>query len=220
MLRTGFANRILPFDSGAARAYAEIAAARRRMGRPIPEADCQIAAIARSHGMAVATRNVGDFTTRHRSDRPMDWCLIASSSGMRPYARPRASRDDAGRVHLQAAGVRVEGEHDDATALQRRAADARGADSDGSQPYRHLILRPMRGLNPDEAAARVRKIFPMYGKPTDESVTTGDDRPLPPELRGRIDRWRKKHAARNSCSGARPSTRSMPLSGRIQSGEI
>lgn len=62
MLRTGFANRILPFDSRAARAYAEIAAARRRMGRRIPEADCQIAAIARSHGMAVATRNVGDFS--------------------------------------------------------------------------------------------------------------------------------------------------------------
>ncbi len=32
------------------------------MGRPIPEADCQIAAIARAHGMAVATRNVGDFS--------------------------------------------------------------------------------------------------------------------------------------------------------------
>ena len=62
MLRTGFANRILPFDSRAAHAYAEIAAARRRMGRRIPEADCQIAAIARSHGMAVATRNVGDFS--------------------------------------------------------------------------------------------------------------------------------------------------------------
>ena len=62
MLRTGFANRVLPFDSGAARAYAEIVAARRRVGRPIPETDCQIAAIARSHGMAVATRNVGDFT--------------------------------------------------------------------------------------------------------------------------------------------------------------
>ena len=62
MLRTGFGNRILPFDSRAAHAYAEIAAARRRMGRRIPEADCQIAAIARSHGMAVATRNVGDFS--------------------------------------------------------------------------------------------------------------------------------------------------------------
>ena len=62
MLGTGFANRILPFDSRAAEAYAEIAAARRRMGRRIPEADCQIAAIARSRGMAVATRNVGDFS--------------------------------------------------------------------------------------------------------------------------------------------------------------
>ena len=61
MLETGFANRVLPFDSSAARAYAEIAAARRRVGRPIPEADCQIAAIARSRGMVVATRNTRDF---------------------------------------------------------------------------------------------------------------------------------------------------------------
>ena len=61
MLRTGFANRILPFDSSAAYTYAEIAAARRALGRPIPEADCQIAAIARSRDMAVVTRNVRDF---------------------------------------------------------------------------------------------------------------------------------------------------------------
>ena len=61
MLRTGFANRVLPFDSAAASAYAEIAAARRAMGRPMPEADCQIAAIARSRDMAVVTRNVRDF---------------------------------------------------------------------------------------------------------------------------------------------------------------
>lgn len=61
MLKTGFANRVLPFDSNAARSYAEIAAARRRVGRPILGADCQIAAIARSQGMAVATRNVRDF---------------------------------------------------------------------------------------------------------------------------------------------------------------
>ncbi|MCY4229392.1 MAG: type II toxin-antitoxin system VapC family toxin [Alphaproteobacteria bacterium] len=61
MLRTGFANRILPFDSTAASAYAEIAATRRAMGRPMPEADCQIAAIARSRDMAVVTRNVRDF---------------------------------------------------------------------------------------------------------------------------------------------------------------
>lgn len=61
MLRTGFASRVLPFDSAAASAYAQIAAARRSIGRPMPEADCQIAAIARSRGMAVVTRNVSDF---------------------------------------------------------------------------------------------------------------------------------------------------------------
>ena len=61
VLETGFANRILPFDGSAARAFAEIAAARRRVGRPIPKADCQIAAIARYRDMAVTTRNVRDF---------------------------------------------------------------------------------------------------------------------------------------------------------------
>ena len=61
MLRTGFANRVLPFDSAVASAYAEIAAARRAAGRPIPEADCQVAAIARSRDMAVMTRNARNF---------------------------------------------------------------------------------------------------------------------------------------------------------------
>ena len=60
-LDTGFAERVLPFDSAAARAYAEIAAGRRSAGRPIAPADCQIAAIARSRGMAVVTRNIRDF---------------------------------------------------------------------------------------------------------------------------------------------------------------
>ena len=58
---TGFAERILPFDSGAARAYTDIAASWRSAGRPIAPAERQIAAIARSRGMAVATRNVRDF---------------------------------------------------------------------------------------------------------------------------------------------------------------
>ena len=61
MLRDAFEDRVLPFDSDAAREYAEIAAARRATGRPVAPADCQIAAIARSRGMAVATRNVSDF---------------------------------------------------------------------------------------------------------------------------------------------------------------
>ena len=61
MLREDFAGRILPFDSEAARTYAGIVAARRATGRPVSQADCQIAAIARSRGMAVATRNGRDF---------------------------------------------------------------------------------------------------------------------------------------------------------------
>ena len=44
MLETGFANRVLPFDSGAARVYAGIAAARRRM------------AVGRSHKPIVKSR--------------------------------------------------------------------------------------------------------------------------------------------------------------------
>ena len=61
VLREDFAGRVIPFDRQAARAYAEIASTRRAAGRPIHYADCQIAAIARSVGASVATRNVRDF---------------------------------------------------------------------------------------------------------------------------------------------------------------
>ncbi len=56
-----FTERILPFDSDAAQAYATIAVARRVAGHPISQTDCQIAAIARSQGASVVTRNVDDF---------------------------------------------------------------------------------------------------------------------------------------------------------------
>lgn len=61
MLAEDFVGRILPFDSAAAGTYASIAAARRQAGRPISQADAQIAAIAASRGAAIATRNVSDF---------------------------------------------------------------------------------------------------------------------------------------------------------------
>lgn len=61
MLAVDFSGRILPFDSPAAVAYAEIAASRRATGRPITQADAQIAAIVRSRGAALATRNIQDF---------------------------------------------------------------------------------------------------------------------------------------------------------------
>jgi predicted nucleic acid-binding protein len=62
MLAEDFIGRILPFDSAAATAFAEIASNRRQNGRPISQADAQIAAIARSRGAALATRNAPDFS--------------------------------------------------------------------------------------------------------------------------------------------------------------
>lgn len=56
-----FRSRILPFDREAAEEFAAIAADRRQAGRPISQADAQIAAIARSRGAELATRNVTEF---------------------------------------------------------------------------------------------------------------------------------------------------------------
>jgi hypothetical protein len=56
-----FASRMLPFDSIAAQSFPRIVATRRIAGRPINDFDAQIAAIAQSRGMSVATRNVADF---------------------------------------------------------------------------------------------------------------------------------------------------------------
>jgi hypothetical protein len=61
MFAEDFAGRILPFDEAAARAFPEIAIARRAFGRPISEFDLQIAAIARSRAAILATRNTADF---------------------------------------------------------------------------------------------------------------------------------------------------------------
>ena len=76
MLGRTFAGRVLPFDGSAARAYAEIASASRRAGRPISQSDCQIAAIAHSQGMAVAMRNVRGFSGNGRgSHRSVGVCM-------------------------------------------------------------------------------------------------------------------------------------------------
>ncbi|MGQ0546371.1 MAG: type II toxin-antitoxin system VapC family toxin [Betaproteobacteria bacterium] len=61
MFSEDFAGRVLAFGADAARPYAGIAVERRRAGRPISHFDAQIAAIARSAGAAIATRNVADY---------------------------------------------------------------------------------------------------------------------------------------------------------------
>jgi hypothetical protein len=56
-----FAGQVLSFDNDAADMYAEISASRRSAGKPIRQFDAMIAAMARSRGAGLATRNVKDF---------------------------------------------------------------------------------------------------------------------------------------------------------------
>ena len=56
-----FSGRILGFDEGAAVESARFRAERRLLGKPMGHADAQIAGVAKSRGMALATRNARDF---------------------------------------------------------------------------------------------------------------------------------------------------------------
>ncbi len=56
-----FADRILPFDTDAARHYAELAVKARAAGKGFPTPDGYIAAIAASRGFVVATRDTSAF---------------------------------------------------------------------------------------------------------------------------------------------------------------
>ena len=62
MFQEDFPDRCLPFDCEAALEYALIVAERNRQGHPISVEDAQIAAIARTAGLALATRNTKDFS--------------------------------------------------------------------------------------------------------------------------------------------------------------
>lgn len=62
MIAEDFDHRVFSFDEVAAAHYAEIVVGREHSGRPITISDAQIAAICRSQGARLATRNVDDFT--------------------------------------------------------------------------------------------------------------------------------------------------------------
>ncbi len=61
MFSEDFEGRVLPFDTAAAEAYADLFAARQRAGRPIGPLDLMIAAVARAKGAGVVTRDTGGF---------------------------------------------------------------------------------------------------------------------------------------------------------------
>ena len=61
ILDEDFSGRIVAFDVDAAPYYAEITAAKARVGQKVEVLDVQIAAIARLRGAVVATRNIKHF---------------------------------------------------------------------------------------------------------------------------------------------------------------
>lgn len=60
-----FAGRVLPFDTDAARHYAELAVAARTAGKGLPTPDGYIAAIAASRAFIVASRDTAPFVAAH-----------------------------------------------------------------------------------------------------------------------------------------------------------
>jgi len=61
MFKEEFSEKCLPFDYQAAGEYAAIVSTRSRQGRPITVEDAQIAAIAITANLELATRNTKDF---------------------------------------------------------------------------------------------------------------------------------------------------------------
>jgi predicted nucleic acid-binding protein len=60
-LFAAFGDQIQPFDTAAAAWFGAVMAKRARLGLPMEGFDAQIAAICRTRGAALATRNVKDF---------------------------------------------------------------------------------------------------------------------------------------------------------------
>ncbi|HWQ69625.1 MAG TPA: hypothetical protein VN494_06695 [Patescibacteria group bacterium] len=63
---------------------------------------------------------------------------------------------------------------------------------DGLQRYAICLKGSGEGQTPEQAAAALRKHHPMYGDPADTSQASGDDRPLPYELKDRVDAYIQK----------------------------
>jgi hypothetical protein len=61
MVEQRFAGRILPLDTAALHAWAQISAHVELSGRPLPVMDSLLMAIAQCHGLTIVTRNMQDF---------------------------------------------------------------------------------------------------------------------------------------------------------------
>jgi len=60
-----------------------------------------------------------------------------------------------------------------------------------------FIIDREKGLSDEESARNNRRAFVYYGQPEDTTHTTGDNRPLPYELRDRINKYVQKRVKGN-----------------------
>lgn len=58
-----------------------------------------------------------------------------------------------------------------------------------------FIAERQEGKSAEEAAVVVRKFHPLFGDTNDTTHTSGDDRPLPEELKDRINKYIEKRAS-------------------------
>jgi hypothetical protein len=92
---------------------------------------------------------------------------------------------------------------------------------------RHALfirLRKEEALSEDEAAKRVRKAYPVFGDPGDTRLATGEDRPLPYELKDRINSYVIKRMQTNPEAFKkeiqRSSTFNALVRGELRKGDI
>jgi hypothetical protein len=62
----------------------------------------------------------------------------------------------------------------------------------------YMKYRNEDSLGAEEAAKKVRKFYPFYGDPQDTTHTSGDDRPLPYEIKDRVNRYVERRSQTDS----------------------
>ncbi len=84
---------------------------------------------------------------------------------------------------------------------------------------RLALFSKLRGedqLSEEEAARQVTKYFPIYGDPDDTSTSGGDDRPLPFELKDRINLYIQERSQREPAKYKKDITESSSFNALIR----
>ena len=79
-----------------------------------------------------------------------------------------------------------------------------------------LKLRQEDRLSEEEAGRQVKKYFPIFGDPDDTSTSSGDDRPLPFELKDRINLYIQARSQKDPAKYKEDMTRSSSFNALIR----